>query len=129
MSSIGAEPSRASTLRKKAARHHRRVPRRQGADGAHQHLVESRIGVPLLGDLVDHLQHHHGHGHPVEVFADGPEGVDHLDLVDHVQVASSLPARAGRRGSAVRGGIRTWRWSAGRPWPPPAPCRAAGSSA
>ena len=36
-------------------------------------------------------------GHPVEVLADGPEGVEDLDLVDDVEVAPALPQQD-RRG-------------------------------
>src|SRR5664279_2408451 len=66
--------------------------------------------MTLLADLVDHLEHGHGRGHPVEVLTDDTEGVHHLDLVDGVEIATSLPAEQGNvaerlePGPELRGG-------------------------
>ena len=51
--------------------------------------------MALLAHLVDHLEHREAGRHPVEVLADGPEGVDDLDLVDGVEVAPALPTEQG----------------------------------
>ncbi len=91
----GAEPSRASTLRKKAGATMGESRSARAARARDGHLVEPRIGVALLAHLVDHLEHGQGRRHPVEVLADRPEGVDDLDLVDGVEVAPALPAEEG----------------------------------
>ena len=58
---------------------------------ADEHLVEPRVRMALLGELVGDLDERERLGHPVEVLANAAEVVEHLGLVDDVEVAPALP--------------------------------------
>ena len=85
--------------------HHRRVVRRRGQrHGAHQHLVEAGLAWrswPIWSTTSSIVI---GRGHPVEVLADRPEGVDDLDLVDDVEVTAPLPAEQGHVAEGLQPG-------------------------
>ena len=61
----------------------------QRAQRAHEHPVERRVGLPLLGDLVGGLEHRDRVGEAAVVLAQRAVGVDRLHLGDDVEVAAA----------------------------------------
>ena len=93
---------------------------RQRASG-----TRAAIGLALLGDLVDRLDHGHGVGQTVQVLAEGRVVLDRLGLGDDVELAALVEQQADPV-AAAPAGRRSGSWSCAPLWPPPAPCRGRG---
>ena len=60
--------------------------------------------MALLRHLIGHLEEGHPLGQQRQVLAHGAEGVDHLDLVDDVEIAASLPQQEVHVGQGLQPG-------------------------
>ena len=70
--------------------HHRRRRDCQRAQRADEHPVQRRVGLSLLGDLVDRLEHRDRVRERPVVLAKRAERVDRLDLGDDVELAAPV---------------------------------------
>ena len=70
--------------------HHRRRRDCQRAQRADEHPVQRRVGLSLLGDLVDRLEHRDRVRERPVVLAKRAKRVDRLDLGDDVELAASV---------------------------------------
>ena len=84
----------------------------QRLEGSHEHGVEARVGVALLGHLVGHLESGQAARHPVEVLAHDTERIEHLDLVDDVEIAPALPQQEVHVGQRLQPGPELRRGAA-----------------
>ena len=87
-STRGEMPSWASSLRKNPGTTSGWSRGGQRPQGTDEHRVERRIGVAVLGDGVDGLEHRRGPGQAVEVVAQRGEVVERLGLGDDVELAA-----------------------------------------
>ena len=84
------EPLEGKDLQEEPGHDERAAVPGQRAERAEQHLEQPRVRLALEPELVGDLQHRHGLGEPVEVFADRAEVIEGLGLVDDVQLAAPL---------------------------------------
>jgi hypothetical protein len=81
----------------------------QGSYGTDEHGVEAGVGQAFLADLVDHLEHGQARSHPIQIFTNGPEGVEHLNLIDGVEITTTLPPQQGDMAQGLEAGAELRR--------------------
>ena len=89
-SSIGWKPSSESSFQKNAALTSGDGCSASVRSAPDEHAVERGVGLALLGDLVDGLEHRHRVGEAAVVLAQRAVGVDGLDLGDDVELAAPV---------------------------------------
>ena len=87
---VRVEALEAQQLPEERRGHDRRRALAQRPQRPDEHPVHRRGGLPLLGDLVDRLEHRHRMGEARVALPQRPVRVDRLDLGDHVELAAPV---------------------------------------
>ena len=101
---LGGDALCGQQLEEERSRHQRRVALVDGAQTAHEHVVEPRCGLAVLGELLDRLEQRRGPTQAGQVLTGAAERLDGLGLGDDVELAAPLVQLQRRVGAGLQPG-------------------------